>query len=69
MTDVQCKLTDCSKYIKGKCISKSISIDGVGLCEIYDPIKKSSIVYDSFRSNCQKSGGKYKSSRVTGILK
>ena len=69
MTDVQCKLTDCSKYSVGKCLSNRIIIDGVGICECYDPLKKSSIVYEPFKSNCHKSGNKYKNSRVTGVLK
>lgn len=69
MPTVECKLTDCRQHGREICISKRISIDGVGMVECYDPIPKTNFAHHAFKSNCHKTGSGYKSSRAGMVLK
>jgi hypothetical protein len=67
MPTVTCALNDCKNHGYEICIAKGIEVDHDGKVMCYDPNYKKSM--EQFNSNCYKSGSKYKTSRVTGILK
>jgi len=69
MTTVDCKLTDCQYHGIETCTARRISVDCVGQVECYEPVKRSTVVHEPVNPRCYKSGGKYKSKRVTGVLK
>jgi len=70
MPTVECSRFDCEKHGIEICIAKRVNwIDGN--CSEYMPRrgKKKNILDAPFNPHCRRSGGKYKSDRITGVLK
>lgn len=67
MPTVDCGLTDCKKHGIEICIAKRIQVDDAGHVLCYEP--RAENLMKTFNSNCSKQGGKFKSNRVTDVLK
>lgn len=66
MPTVECEHVDCRKHGIEICIAKRVRWHG-GQCLEYEPTTKSLMAKE--KPNCHRQNGKYKSDRVTGILK
>jgi hypothetical protein len=67
MPTVDCARTDCEHHGIEICIARRVIFDGCQ-CQSYRP-KIGRQMMDTFNPHCRKDGGKFKSSRVTGVLK
>jgi len=68
MPTVECQNRDCEKHGIDVCIAARVRW-GEGRCMDYRPRVGKGMMEQPFKANCIRSGGRYKSSRVTGILK
>jgi hypothetical protein len=67
MPTVDCVRTDCQHSGIEICIARRVRWDG-NQCLDYKP-KIGRQMMDAFNPRCRKEGGRFKSSRVTGVLK
>ena len=70
MPKILCNRKNCKHNTNENCILSQIGIVD-GLCVTFRRVKGKERVdlSEPFKANCQKSGGKYRSNRITGILK
>ncbi|MBP2638279.1 MAG: hypothetical protein H6Q72_4186 [Firmicutes bacterium] len=69
MPTVECERKDCERHGIEICIAKRIKLNKGGDCSEYRPRIGKAMLEQPFNSNCHRRGGKYKSSKVTGVLK
>jgi hypothetical protein len=67
MPTVECVRVDCQYHGIEICIAKRVAFDGCQ-CQTYKP-RIGRQMMDAFNPRCRKEGGRFKSSRVTGVLK
>ena len=68
MPTVECEYTDCEKHGIEICVATRVRW-AEGRCLEYRPKLGKVMLEQPFKANCYRSGGRYKSSRITGILK
>ncbi|MBP2653341.1 MAG: hypothetical protein H6Q73_910 [Firmicutes bacterium] len=69
MPTVVCEHKDCERHGIEICIARRIKLSENGACSEYRPRIGKQMLDQPFNSRCYKQGGKYKSSKVTGVLK
>jgi len=68
MPTVDCDCTECERHGIEICIARRVTWKDGG-CSEYRPRVGKDMLNQPFNSQCYKRGGKYKSSKVTGVLK
>ncbi|MBP2652101.1 MAG: hypothetical protein H6Q74_2926 [Firmicutes bacterium] len=68
MPTVECDRKDCDLHGIEICIAKRVRWEN-GSCLDYRPRLGRAILEAPFNANCYRVGGRYRSSRVTGVLK
>jgi len=68
MPTVECDQYDCERHGMEICIAKRVRWEK-GQCLDYQPRLGVSMMAAPFNAQCFRTGGRYKSSRVTGVLK
>lgn len=68
MPTVECDRFECLRHGIDICIAKRV-VWVNGECSGYGTRQNNDLLAPPFNPRCQKSGGKFKSNRVTGVLK
>jgi len=68
MPTVECERTECLQHGIEICIAKRVKWRD-GKCSGYSISRDEKLLAPAFNPHCRKEGGKFKSNRVTGVLR